>query len=144
MQILWQTGRPFYKEADEATKAMDNVKVHEFIYEMDLAYAVADMLVARAGAITVSELCLVKKPAILVPLPHAAEDHQTKNAMALVNKQAAVLIPDEDAEKLLVNEVIALMGDDERRSVIQENLKNLGRKNAAEIIANQVLKLVRR
>ena len=144
MQILWQTGRPFYKEAEEATKAMDNVKVHEFIYEMDLAYAVADMLVARAGAITVSELCLVNKPAILVPLPHAAEDHQTKNAMALVNKQAAVLIPDKDAEKLLVNEVIALMGDDERRSVIQENLKNLGRENAAEIIANQVLKLVRR
>lgn len=144
LQILWQTGRPFYKEADEGTKALDDVKVHEFIYEMDLAYAVADILVARAGAITVSELCLVKKPAILVPLPTAAEDHQTKNAMALVNKQAAILIPDKDAEGLLVNEIIALMGDNDRRSALQKNLKNLGRENAAEIIANQVLKLVSR
>lgn len=144
IQILWQTGRPFYKEADEATILMDDVKVHEFIYEMDLAYAVADMVVARAGAITVSELCLVKKPAILVPLPHAAEDHQTKNAMALVNKQAAILIPDKDAEDLLVNEIVSLMGDIERRSEIQKNLDNLGRENAAEIIADQVLKLVAR
>ena len=102
------------------------------------------MLVARAGAITVSELCLVNKPAILVPLPHAAEDHQTKNAMALVNKKAAILIPDKDAEKLLVNEIIALMGNTERRSAIQNNLKNLGRENAAETIVNQVLKLVSR
>jgi len=144
MQILWQTGRPFYNEADEATKAMDDVKVYEFIYEMDLAYAVADMLVARAGAITVSELCLVKKPAILVPLPHAAEDHQTKNAMALVNKQAAILIPDKDADKLLVNEVIDLMGNHKRRLTIQENLNKLGRENAAGAIAEQVLKLIPR
>jgi UDP-N-acetylglucosamine--N-acetylmuramyl-(pentapeptide) pyrophosphoryl-undecaprenol N-acetylglucosamine transferase len=142
MQILWQTGRPFYKEAEMGTKNLEDVKVHEFIYEMDLAYAVADMLVARAGAITVSELCLVQKPAILVPLPTAAEDHQTKNAMALVDKNAAILIPDKDAGELLVNEVIALMNDQERREAIQKNLKPLGQTNATGLIVDQVLKLV--
>jgi len=144
IQILWQTGKPFYNEAEKGAKYLEDVKVHEFIYEMDLAYAVADILVARAGAITVSEICLVQKPAILVPLPTAAEDHQTKNAMALVSKNAAIMIPDKDAGNLLVNEVIALMGDQERRRALKDNLKNLGQENAVGLIVDQVLKLVSR
>ena len=144
MQILWQTGKPFYNDADKGAKYLDDVKVHEFIYEMDLAYAVADMVVARAGAITVSELCIVQKPAILVPLPTAAEDHQTKNAMALVNKDAAIIIPDKDAGRLLVNRVIALMGDKQRKATLHDNLKSLGQRNAACKIADEVIKLVSR
>lgn len=141
LQILWQTGRPFYKDAEEGTKNLEDVKVHEFIYEMDLAYAVADILVARAGAITVSEICLVQKPAILVPLPTAAEDHQTKNALALVEKDAAVLISDKDAGEMLVKKIIDLIGDQKRQDTLMHNLKSLGQKNAAAQIVDEVLKL---
>ena len=129
IQVVWQTEKPFYKEAIEGTKGMGNVKIHEFIYEMDKAYAVADLLVTRAGAITVSELELVKKPAILVPLPSAAEDHQTKNALALIKKDAAVLVPDKEAGKKLVETLIVLMNDDNRRKTIEKNLETLGHRS---------------
>jgi len=144
MQILWQTGKPFFKEADKSAKNLDDVKVHEFIYEMDLAYAVADIIVGRAGAITVSEICLVQKPAILVPLPSAAEDHQTKNAMALVKDDAAILIPEKDAKKLLVQEAITLMNSNEKRNKIKSKLKNLGHENAVSAIVDEVMKLTKK
>lgn len=143
IQILWQTGKPFYEEALEVAKPFPSVKVHEFIYKMDLAYAVADLVVGRAGAITVSELSLVAKAAILIPFPYAAEDHQTKNAMALVNNDAAIHIADHKAADLLVNCIIDLMNDPERRAVLEANLKILARRNSADTIAKEVLKLVR-
>lgn len=142
IQLLWQTGKPFYQEALEVAKAYTNVKVHEFIYKMDFAYAVADVVVARAGAITVSELCLVKKPAILVPFPYASEDHQTKNAMALVKNNAAIHISDFDASEKLVDEVITLMKDQEKRAELIENVSKLAMDNAADTIADEILNML--
>ena len=142
IQVLWQTGKPFYQEALEAANGFPQVKVHEFIYNMDYAYAVADIVVARAGAITVSELSLVKKPAILVPFPYAAEDHQTKNAMALVKNNAAIHIADHDAKYTLVDTVIDLMKDESKKEALVANLSTLGFKNAAENIAKEVLNLL--
>ena len=143
IQILWQTGKPFYEEALEGTKGMKQVKVFDFIYEMDMAYAAADLIVARAGAITVSELSLVRKPAILVPYPFASEDHQTKNALTLAAKNAAVHIADKDAESLLIDEIIDLMVDKNRREEMRKNLENMGHTDSAGIIAEEVLKLVK-
>jgi UDP-N-acetylglucosamine--N-acetylmuramyl-(pentapeptide) pyrophosphoryl-undecaprenol N-acetylglucosamine transferase len=142
IQVLWQTGKPFYQEALEAAMPYKNVKVHEFIYKMDFAYAVADLVVARAGAITVSELCIVKKPAILVPFPFASEDHQTKNAMALVAHNAAIHISDQDASNKLVDEIIDVMNDDQKRAELTANIGKLAMDNAADIIADEVLKML--
>lgn len=141
-QVLWQTGKPYYEEAKIIASEFVNVKVHEFIYKMDYAYAVADIVVARAGAITVSELSLVKKPAILVPYPYASEDHQTKNAMVLVKNDAAIHIADHEASEKLINTIVSLLNDAERRTKLEENLSSLGLNNATESIANEVLKLI--
>jgi len=142
IQVLWQTGKPFYQEAIALSKEFDNVFVHEFIYKMDFAYAVADIVVARAGAITVSELCLVKKPAILVPFPYASEDHQTKNAMALVDKNAAIHIADSEASERLVSSIIDLMNDKEKRVLLIENIAQLAMTNAADTIADEILNMI--
>lgn len=142
IQVLWQTGKPFYQEAISLAKTYDNVFVHEFIYKMDFAYAVADIVVARAGAITVSELCLVKKPAILVPFPYASEDHQTKNAMALVDKNAAIHISDSEASETLVPCIVDLMADDQKRASLVENIAKLAMTNAADTIATEILNMI--
>lgn len=145
IQLLWQTGKNFIKEAEQAVEsaAYDGFKVHEFIGRMDLAYAVADLVVARAGAISVSELCLVRKPAILVPLPHAAEDHQTKNALALVTHHAAILIKDAEAETTLGPRVLQLLGDKATLEKLSINISGLARTNAADAIANEILDLAK-
>lgn len=143
IQLLWQTGKIFKAEAEEAAKGMDHVKVFDFIARMDLAYAVCDVVAARAGASTVSELCIVRKPAILVPLPTAAEDHQTKNAMALVNRRAALLVPDAEASSRLVDETIALAANESLQRELSENIAPLARPAAAEEIAAEILKLVK-
>lgn len=142
-QLIWQTGRPYYQQAQEEVQAIgyQGARVHAFIDRMDLAYAVADLVVARAGAISVSELCLVKKPPILVPLPTAAEDHQTKNAQALVNGGAAVLLKDADAPSMLGDELIALVNDPQRRGRISAAMEKLGLHNADEAIAAEVIRL---
>lgn len=142
IQIVWQTGKPFYQEALMLQEEFPELKIHEFIYKMDLAYALADLVVARAGAITVSELSLVKKPAILVPFPYASEDHQTKNAMALVSKHAAIHIADHNAITDLIPTILDLMSSSEKRMEIQENLAKLSLRNSSEKIANEVLELV--
>jgi UDP-N-acetylglucosamine--N-acetylmuramyl-(pentapeptide) pyrophosphoryl-undecaprenol N-acetylglucosamine transferase len=107
-----------------------------------LAYAAADAVVARAGASTVSELCIVKKPAILVPLPTAAEDHQTKNCIALVERNAALLVNDSDASSVLVNNALALISNDQQRNSLSENIAVMARPDAAQQIAKEVLRLV--
>lgn len=144
-QLLWQTGKYYFEDAkkvaDEA--GYKNIKVLDFIKRMDMAYSVADVIISRAGAGTISELCLVGKPVVLVPSPNVAEDHQTKNAMALVNKDAAFMIKDVEAREKLIHEVIELVGNKDQISKLSENIKKLALKDSAKIIAQEVLKLVK-
>ena len=144
IQLVWQTGKIYYDTAKKQTAPFEacNIKAVDFISRMDLAYACADLIISRAGAGAISELCIVQKPCILVPLPTAAEDHQTKNAMALVEKQAAVLVKDADAIQLLVKNTIRLLKDNEKQKELVNNIKGLAYYNSAEIIAKEVLKLV--
>ena len=145
VQVLWQTGKFYYEESKKfvVDNGFDDAKVYDFIYEMDLAYAAADLVVSRAGALSISELCLVSKPAILVPSPNVAEDHQTKNAMALVNQNAAVLVKDVEAVEKLGAEVIVLLNDGDRLTKLRSNIASFGRPNAADAIANEVFKLIK-
>jgi UDP-N-acetylglucosamine--N-acetylmuramyl-(pentapeptide) pyrophosphoryl-undecaprenol N-acetylglucosamine transferase len=142
-QWLWQTGKHYYEnvKALVSLSFSENISVHGFINRMDYAYAAADIIVSRAGAGTISELCLVGKPVILVPSPNVAEDHQTKNAKALSEKEAAVLITDDQAIKILVNETIKLVSDKTRRVVLSENIQKMAYRDADIRIAEEVLKL---
>ena len=144
-QILWQTGKAYIETAQAAVSQLntEKVKVFDFIYEMDLAYAVADVVVSRAGALSVSELCLAAKPAILIPYPLASEDHQTKNALTLVSQEAALLISDSRAKQDLVPDTLALMTNTAKQEVLKTNIKKLARPSAANDIALEVLKLIR-
>ena len=132
IQILWQTGKSYYSKAKEQAKEIksNNIKVFEFIYEMDLAYSVADVIISRAGAIAISELCCIGKPTILVPSPNVAEDHQTKNAMALVNKNATILVKDIESREKLINKLDLLIKDEEKQRQLSENIIKLGVKDA--------------
>jgi len=139
LQIIWQTGNYYY----ETAKGEDcgNVRVIKFINKMNMAYAAADIIVSRAGAIAISEICAVQKPAVFVPLPSAAEDHQTKNAQALVDKEAALLVKDSEVLEKLGETVIQLLQDDKRQNLFTENLGKLAIRDAAERIVNEILKL---
>ncbi|PLX09196.1 MAG: undecaprenyldiphospho-muramoylpentapeptide beta-N-acetylglucosaminyltransferase [Marinilabiliales bacterium] len=144
VQVIWQTGKSYFKSAkDELSKYnTKDVKIFDFIARMDLAYSVADLVVSRAGAITISELCIVRKPAILVPSPNVSEDHQTKNAMALINLNAAMMVSDADAKEKLVGEAIKLIKDDFRLQAYIENISKMAVKNSADIIANEILEMI--
>ncbi|MDN5201430.1 undecaprenyldiphospho-muramoylpentapeptide beta-N-acetylglucosaminyltransferase [Fulvivirgaceae bacterium BMA10] len=144
VQIIWQTGRFYIKDVQERIKDFDlrNVRVYEFLKDMDLAYAAADVVISRAGALSISELCLAAKPVIFVPSPNVAEDHQTKNAQALVQKEAAVMIRDVDAKDQLVEAAVKLIKDHDRQITLKENISQFARPEAAEVIANEVLKLI--
>jgi len=143
IQLIWQTGKIYFDTAKKQTADFEvkKIKAVDFISRMDLAYSIADIVISRAGAGAISELCLVEKPCILVPLPSAAEDHQTKNAMALVNKQAAILIKDASAMQDLVKEAIALIKDENKQQLLKNNIKQLAFHNSANVIAKEVLKL---
>lgn len=143
-QVLWQTGKWFHQRAVEVAKNYNNIKVFEFINRMDWAYSVADIVVSRAGALSVSELCLVQKPAILVPSPNVAEDHQTKNAMALVEQNAALLVSDADARTKLLSQVFSLLKNNDLQQNLRHNIGTLAKPAAATEIAAEVLKLVTR
>jgi len=144
IQVLWQCGKLYYKKFNDALTEENRkgVQLSQFISRMDLAYAVADVVISRAGAISVSELCLVKKPTILVPSPNVAEDHQTHNAMALVNKIAALLVKDEDAREHLVSTAIKLLNDDALKNELSINIATLAKPNATESIVNEIEKLL--
>ena len=144
VQVIWQTGPAFIEQARTAVAALGSslVTPYDFIYEMDKAYAVADAVVSRAGALSVSELCLVGRPAILVPFPMAAEDHQTKNAMSLVENNAALLVKDKDARDALVTAALSLLNNAGQRQQLSLEIKTLGKPNAAHDIANEVLKVI--
>lgn len=144
VQLIWQTGKIYYEsvKAQIANKDLRRVRLYDFLKEMDLAYAVATVVVSRAGALSISELCLAKRPALLVPSPNVAEDHQTKNAMALVKENAAILIPDHHAKEKLVTEAIKLLHDEKRCDELRESIGRLGKPNAAEEIVNEIEKLI--
>ncbi len=143
-QVLWQTGKGYINTAHKAVEKVGSsrVKAFDFIYEMDLAYAVADVVVSRAGALSVSELCLAAKPAILVPFPAASEDHQTKNAMSLIRQNAALLVTDEHASRDLVETAIRLLEDPQKQAELKTNIATLARPDAASEIAAEVRRLI--
>ncbi len=143
-QVIWQTGSFYYKEMMDrlGENCPDNLFPMEFVSRMDLAYAIADVVISRAGAGTISELCLLAKPCILVPSPNVAEDHQTKNAMALVENQAALLIKDADSKDQLMKETFSLLNDKERLKSLSENIQKLGRPNAAKDIVDVIMGVV--
>lgn len=144
VQLIWQTGKIYNEEMQVVTKKNNNpdIKAMPFISKMDLAYAAADVVVSRAGALSVSELCLVKKPCVLVPSPNVSEDHQTKNAQSLVNKKAALLVKDNESITKLVPIVLSLLNDDTQQSDLKRNISKLGKPNAAKDIAKEVLYIV--
>jgi UDP-N-acetylglucosamine--N-acetylmuramyl-(pentapeptide) pyrophosphoryl-undecaprenol N-acetylglucosamine transferase len=144
LQIIWQTGKLYIDKARKAVMDLKNVYVSDFIYKMDFAYAAADIVISRAGALSVSELCLAVKPSILVPYPFAAEDHQTQNAMNLVEKNAAILVKDNDAKTDLIKKAIALKNDTSLQQILSENIAKLGKPNAAREIAHEVFKIIRK
>jgi UDP-N-acetylglucosamine--N-acetylmuramyl-(pentapeptide) pyrophosphoryl-undecaprenol N-acetylglucosamine transferase len=140
-QIIWQTGISFEKEAKEAIQknALMSAYVSAFIYEMDFAYSMADLVVSRAGALSVSEICLAGKASILVPLPNAAEDHQTENALSLVRHQAAILVKDYEAKNQLVNTAISTLNNNFLLHQLSESSKKFAKPEAANEIALQIL-----
>jgi UDP-N-acetylglucosamine--N-acetylmuramyl-(pentapeptide) pyrophosphoryl-undecaprenol N-acetylglucosamine transferase len=143
IQVIWQTGKGFFERAKQAASSFDNVKVFDFIAKMDLAYAVADVVVSRAGAISVSELCLVKKPCILIPSPNVAEDHQTKNAMALVNHHAAVLVKDIEAKEKLGETLKMIFSSQDEQNKLRNNIASLGFNNSTQAIVAVIKETVR-
>lgn len=136
IQLLWQTGKIYYDGILDRTKNNDltDVKIHQFIREINMAYAAADIIISRAGALSISELCIIGKPTILIPSPNVSEDHQTKNAMTLVNKNAAVLVRDIEAKEKLGNVVLELLNNNSQMNELSSNIKTLGKSNAANEI----------
>lgn len=143
-QVIWQTGKLYIEKAQAILneKNASNVRVTAFIEEMDLAYAAADLIVSRAGAMALSELCLIGKPSVLVPSPNVAEDHQTKNALALVKNEAAILVSDANSRADLWPTVSQLLTNADARESLAKNAKAMGKPNAAKKIAEEVLKLI--
>ncbi len=144
VQVIWQTGKPYYETAvSSVVLNQDKVKVFDFIREMDYAYAAADVVVSRAGALAIAELCIVAKPVVFVPYPYAAEDHQTSNAMALVEHNAAMMVKDSDAKAELVKKLKNLLHDNAMQEVMKNTLRSMAIKNADERIANKVIEIAK-
>lgn len=146
IQLIWQTGKFYIDEVRKATSAVagNGWVVTDFVSRMDYAYAVADLVISRAGASSISELCLLKKPVILVPSPNVAEDHQTQNALALVSRQAAVMVKDADARERLIADALGLIADEARLSALSRNIAGLAQENSAGRIADEVVRLLGR
>ncbi|MDB5016170.1 MAG: murG [Mucilaginibacter sp.] len=145
VQIIWQTGKFYYKGIIEklGENHHENIRIVEFLNRMDLAYAAADIIISRAGAGTIAELCVIKKPVILVPSPNVAEDHQTKNALALVQENAAIFVADRDAEKKLIDKALELLNDKNLQKKLSGNIGKLTLPDADEVIAKEVIKISR-
>ena len=160
VNLIWQTGKNFQinakneiRNSKKSANSFENnsslefdfsiFKIFDFIYEMDMAYAAADVVISRAGALSIAELAQVAKPVILVPSPNVAEDHQTKNAMALVNKNAAILVKDIDAKNNLVSETLNLITNENKQAELVNQIKTFAMPNAAELIVDEVIKLMK-
>lgn len=146
-QMIWQTGKHYYDQAVQEVNdngLQDRIKCTVFIDRMDLAYAAADVVISRAGAMSISELSLLNKAVVFVPLPTAAEDHQTKNAMSLVNANAAIMVKNSETEKELLPTVFGLLEDEERQNEMKNNIARFSKPNAAEDIVDQIEKILNR
>ncbi len=144
VQFVWQTGKYYFEEAKKSVpNDTANIKVYDFIYKMNYAFAVADVVVSRAGAGTISELCVVAKPCVFVPSPNVAEDHQTKNAQALVNKNAALMVTDANAPKELIVTTIRLVNNETKRNELIENIARLAKPDAANEIVDELIKILK-
>ena len=143
IQYIWQTGKYYSAEISERLKGQElpNLKVTDFITDMGAAYKAADLVISRAGAGSISEFCLLGMPVILVPSPNVAEDHQTKNALALVNKEAALYVKDREAEKLLLPLAVDTVADADKLRSLRENILKMAVPDSADIIAKEVIKL---
>jgi UDP-N-acetylglucosamine--N-acetylmuramyl-(pentapeptide) pyrophosphoryl-undecaprenol N-acetylglucosamine transferase len=142
LQLIWQTGKPYVARGKERAAGKSNVWVNDFINQMEYAYAAADLVISRSGAMAIAELCVMKKAVIFVPFPFAAEDHQTVNAQSLVNKNAGIMIKDGDALTELVPSVIGLLKDENKQQELKNNIGRLAITNADEMIAKEILKLI--
>ncbi len=142
LQLIWQSGKTFAAKAKEITTGKTNIWAGDFITQMEYAYAAADLVITRSGAMAIAELCVVKKPVIMVPYPFAAEDHQTVNAQNLVNKNAGLMITDKEALNSLVPAIIALAKDETKITMLENNIAKLGITNADEIIAKEIIKII--
>ena len=144
VQVIWQTGKMYYEsvKAQVQNKDLRRIRIHDFLKQMDLAYATSDVVISRAGALAISELCLAKRPCILVPSPNVAEDHQTKNAMSLVNESAAIMIKDADARESLISESLKLLYDENQCDKLKENISRLARPGATEDIVDEIEKII--
>ena len=139
LQLIWQTGKPFVEKGREIANGKSNIWVNDFITQMENAYGAADIVVSRSGAMSIAELAVMKKPAVLVPFPFAAEDHQTVNAQRLVDKNAAMMIPDSAALDQLVSTVVELSKNEKKQQALKENISELAVNNADEVIAQEIL-----
>lgn len=142
LQVIWQTGKPYAATAKEAVSGRPHIWVNEFITQMEMGYAAADIVISRAGAMAIAELCVVKKPVLFVPYPFAAEDHQTVNAMNLVQKNAALMVKDSEAVDKVVPTIIALSKDEQKQNELRENIAQYAVTNADERVANEILRTI--
>ncbi len=142
LQLIWQTGKPYAEKGKERAAGKTNIWANEFINRMDNAYAAADLVISRSGAIAIAELCVMKKAVVFVPYPFAAEDHQTVNAQSLVNKNAGIMIKDSEALEKLVPAIISLSKDESKQQELKNNIGKLAITNADEIIATEILKMI--
>lgn len=143
LQIIWQTGKPFADKAKEKIRDYKNVWVNDFITQMEKAYAASDLVVSRAGAMAMTELCIVKKPVVFVPYPFAAEDHQTMNALSLVNKDAALMVKDSEAKEKLVKMIIDLAGNERKQEQLRNNIAPFAKTGADTKIAEEIIKTIK-
>ncbi len=143
VQVIWQTGKFYIDEINKLSETNDpNIKTMAFVKRMDWAYAAADVIIARAGALTIAELCIAGKPVIFMPSPNVTEDHQTHNAMALVDKDAALMMRDKEAQEKLPSLVADLLENENLQQKLSTNIKSLAVANAADTIANEALQLL--
>jgi UDP-N-acetylglucosamine--N-acetylmuramyl-(pentapeptide) pyrophosphoryl-undecaprenol N-acetylglucosamine transferase len=144
IQVIWQTGKGYYESYKAQLSKFDlrKIRVQDFVREMDLAYAAADVVISRSGALSVSEICIARKPVILVPSPNVAEDHQTKNAKALSERDAAILVTDKDANSILVDTALSLVFNATRTAKLAENIATLAKPRATSDIVNEIEKLL--
>ena len=146
IQVIWQTGKLYIENIKSELKTrnleLENFYISDFVSRMDYAYAVADLVVSRAGASSISELCLLAKPSIFVPSPNVTEDHQTQNALALVNCDAAVLVKDVEAKEKLVDTALEIINNDSKLKELSKNIETLAEKDSAERIVNEIEKLI--
>jgi UDP-N-acetylglucosamine--N-acetylmuramyl-(pentapeptide) pyrophosphoryl-undecaprenol N-acetylglucosamine transferase len=142
LQLIWQTGKSFAPQAAKAEEERTNIWTNAFIDKMENAYSAADVVISRSGAMAVAELCVVGKPAIFVPYPYAAEDHQTVNASVLVNKKAALMVPDAKVKSDLFPCLLQLVNDEKQTEELKANISKLGNTNADEVIAREILNII--